>query len=335
MNTGIPAARVGDTNRPSSLTSTATTGTPARRDAERDPVADRTQPDDDDVVVDAARDRPAAERLEQPRADERVGDERVDDRHDGGPDEAQEDGVDAQRGVAGRASSMSAGSEAPVSSVIGERDRIERRQAGHELEEDRRADGEDDQDRPEPQEPLLRRREPVADRRGPGFGATPSADVARVGRGDRPRLGPSRSAVDPTSTTMRFGSVGSASGSSSTDRSACSRAMAIDGGSLGGSADSRDVRSRPASRKLVPDSPSMAAETKPGAASADDDRATASGNSSGICEPSSWSNIRMTTRIVGWCCTAASAVFRLARSSSPVRTMTAAVSTSAWLRIRD
>ena len=28
MKTGIPAARVGDTNRPSSLTSTATTGTP-------------------------------------------------------------------------------------------------------------------------------------------------------------------------------------------------------------------------------------------------------------------------------------------------------------------
>ena len=41
----------------------------------------------------------------------------------------------------------------------------------------------------------------------------------------------------------------------------------------------------------------MAADTKPGAASADDERATASSNSSGMWAPSSWSNRRITTRI--------------------------------------
>ena len=51
--------------------------------------------------------------------------------------------------------------------------------------------------------------------------------------------------------------------------------------------------------EAVPVSPSIAADTNPGAARADDDSATASGNSSGMWAPSSWSNSRMTTRIVG------------------------------------
>ena len=101
MKTGIPAARVGDTNRPSSLTSTTTTGTPRAGDPERDPVADRAEADDDDVVVDVAGHGPSAERLEESRADERIGDERVDDGDEGGPDEAQEDRVQPERAVPG------------------------------------------------------------------------------------------------------------------------------------------------------------------------------------------------------------------------------------------
>ena len=82
---------------------------------------------------------------------------------------------------------------------------------------------------------------------------------------------------------------------------------------------------RPPSRKRLPDSPSMAAETKPGAASADDESATASSNSCGMWEPSSWSKRRITTRIFGLISAAASAVLRFARSSSPVSTIDAGV----------
>ena len=103
-----------------------------------------------------------------------------------------------------------------------------------------------------------------------------------------------------------------ASGSGSTVRSALSRAMTTESGDPAASADSRDVITRPASAKRVPVSPSMAADTKPGAASADDESATASGKRSGMCAPSSWSNIRMTIRIVGLSSNAASAAFRFA-----------------------
>ena len=44
---------------------------------------------------------PATQGLQQPRADERVGDERVDDGHDGRTDQAQEDGIDAERAIRG------------------------------------------------------------------------------------------------------------------------------------------------------------------------------------------------------------------------------------------
>ena len=103
---------------------------------------------------------------------------------------------------------------------------------------------------------------------------------------------------------------------------------------VAGSLERLDERIRPASRKRLPVSPSMAADTNPGAASADDDSATASGKRSGMWAPTSWSNRRMTIRRAAFSSDAASEVLRLARSSSPVRTMTLAVSISASRRTR-
>ena len=131
---------------------------------ERDAVPDRAKSGDDHVVADVARDRPAAERLEQPRADQRVGDERVDDRDDRGADEAQEDGVDPQRDV------VAGGVHVRGERRAGQqrdrvRDRVQRPEAGFELEEDRRGHREAEQDRRELHETPLRRRHAVADRR--------------------------------------------------------------------------------------------------------------------------------------------------------------------------
>ena len=135
----------------------------ARGDPEGGPVADRAQPDDDHVVVDVPRDGPATERLEEPRPDEGIRDERVDDGDDGRPDEAQEDRVDAQRGVAGGVLDVGR-QRGSGQQRDGVRDRVERRQPGDEVEEDRRADGEDDEDRAEAEQSLLRGSKPAPDR---------------------------------------------------------------------------------------------------------------------------------------------------------------------------
>ncbi len=140
--------------------------------------------------------------------------------------------------------------------------------------------------------------------------------------------------IASTSTRMRSGSVAAASGSISTVRSRRSRAIGMLCDPTCGSPELRDDSSRPASRKRLPASPSTAADTNPGAARAEDERATASVNSCGMWTPSSWSNIRMTIRRFGLSSVAASAAFRLPRSSSLVRTSTDALVMSASRRVR-
>ncbi len=159
----------------------------------------------------------------------------------------------------------------------------------------------------------------------------PLDDASAVGAAAVPVAASSAVAM---STSTRSGSDAGASGSRSTVRSSWSRAMGIDRAARGGSADVRDDRTRPASSKRPPVSPSMAADTNPGAASADDDSATPSLNSSGMWRPSSVSNIRSTTRMSGWSSWAASAMFRLSRSLPPVMTIASARSTSASRSVR-
>ncbi len=114
--------------------------------AECDAVADRAKPGDDDVVADVARDRAPTERLEEPRADDRVGDERIDDRDQRGPDETQDDRVDAQGARRlGRVDvdrDRGAGQQRD-----GVREGVERAVVVDEREVQRRPDGEEDEDR--------------------------------------------------------------------------------------------------------------------------------------------------------------------------------------------
>ena len=138
-------------------------GDTAARDPQCDPIADRAEAGDDDVVVDATRDRPATQGLQQPRADERVGDERVDDGNDGRTDQAQEDGIDAQRAI--RGDRVDVGRERrPGQERDDIRDRVERGEPGNDLEEDGRDDCQHDQGDPEPNEAFLGRDERRAER---------------------------------------------------------------------------------------------------------------------------------------------------------------------------
>ena len=290
------------------------------RDPERDAVADRPEPDHDDVVVDAARDRPPAERLEQPRADERVGDERVDDGHDRRADEAQEDRVDAQGRVA-RCILDVGGQRRPGQERDRVRHRVERRQV-------RPRPRRRSPNRPpgtkrigaEPQQPLLRRGEAGLD--GPEEAARdvgrPEAGAAAAAgrrprrrpadRGRRRRSGPGRSAAHPAA-ARRFGRrAGRRSRCSSPD--------------LASSPDPRDDEEaagqpEPACRSRRRWRPTRSPARPAPTTTARPRRARAPG----CATPSSWSNIRMTVRIRGFSSTAASAAFRLARSSSPVRTI--------------
>ena len=191
------------------------------------------------------------ERLEQPRADQRVGDERVDDGHDGGADQAQEDRVDAQRRVGCRA--LDVGRERrPGQQGDRVRDGIERRQAGDELEEDaptRR-----------PARRGSRRSGGSAAARARGSGrAEPRPrlfvllDRIRIGRSARRRRRSGRSRLRPRrlrrshvdEDQVRVGRRRHRA-ASSTVRSACSRAIGDRIRRPAGSADSRDVRTRPA-----------------------------------------------------------------------------------------
>ena len=157
----------------------------------------------------------------------------------------------------------------------------------------------------------------------PGSSGTDPAAI------DRSRASSSAAPGSTTSTTMRSGSLAFASGNRSAVRSGPILASAIVRCPIAGSAELRATRVRPPSSNRPPDSPSMAAETKPGAASADDDSATASGNRSGMCAPSSVSNIRMTRRADVLSSRTASAMLRLSRSSEPVMTTASESSTPA------
>ena len=123
------------------------------------------------VTGDARRDGAAAERLHQPRADQRVGDECVDHRDEHRPDEAQPDGIDLQgrrrgRRIEGR-HERGAGQQRHG---IGEG--VERRQSGRQLEVQRR----------DQREPGEGRRESDQARRGAGAANAPRRAPPGSGR---------------------------------------------------------------------------------------------------------------------------------------------------------
>ena len=207
-----------------------------------------------------AGDRPPPERLEQPRADEGVGDERVDDGHDRRADEAQEDGVDPQRGVR-RDADRSGWERRAGEQRDGVRDRVERRQAGDDLEEEGRHDGQPDQ-RSAPNRSSRSSGVASGIRVAPTKRLAVRIDGGRMGasrrrQGARPRRRLPRWSRLATSTRMRFRSVTAASGRGSTVRSALSRAMTTESGAPAASADSRDVidatRKREARARLAVD----------------------------------------------------------------------------------
>ena len=152
---------------------------------------------------------------------------------------------------------MSAGSEAPVSSVMAYETASSGRQPGHEVEEDRRADA--------PGRPGSRRTGAVAApglRSGPGSTrrrARAGRTTGAAGRGGAtvPRRCPLRPA-SPTSTRMRFGSVLGGVGQE------LDRPVGVQPGDrdrrrgAGAGPRIRATRgARPASRKRVPVSPSI------------------------------------------------------------------------------
>ena len=268
----------------------------------------------------AARDRPAPEGLEQPRADQRVGDERVDDRHDGRADEAQEDRVDAQGGVRARAVEVD-------------------RQRGAGQQRDRV------RDRVDRVSARRRRSKKIADptartTRMVGEPEQPLLRGARVGRGTRPiarvggppiglvgrpwDVGLGRRRPPPVGDVDRGSGRRSCRSPVGCRRAGASRRCDRRAGARSGSRPGGSRRVGRASRREDP-----TGEAEPAAGLAVDRGGHEPGrgegrgrqrharplNSSGMWAPSSWSNIRMTTRIAGLSSGAASAVLRLPRSS--------------------
>ena len=232
---------------------------------------------------------------------------------------------------------MSAGTDAPVSSVM----TYDMASIGVRLATTSKKIAEtiasDDQDRPEPDQPLFRAR-----RTGRGASADSAAHgrpagatgvgVAPVSGRRRRRIGRRRDIDDDE---VRLGRRRRRAAARPIDPRPAARSRSTPG-ARAGSPDSRDVRNRPASLKLRAGLAIDGGGHEPGRRQRRRRQGDRVGEQlAGCASPSSWSNIRMTTRIVGLSCEAASAALRLARSSSPVRTITDAVSTSAWLRTRD